>query len=389
MPRPGNPPWQRDSKGFKTVKASSCYAVVLVPLLAVGSMMWVTGPTRGQGPSPAQDQDCLARAKAFEAARDFASAADCYASFLKQHPDRADIFQRQGLVYYLSNRFSEAAGAFERALRLDPSLWPAELFLGESEYRTGQYGKALVSLQKVLKVKPDLPEAHFWLGSTLLALGKSEDAAGELEKVPKDSSEAMDAYYLLTQAYHKTAEFYYAQIAKENSDSYRVHQLAGESLAWEGKYQKAILEYRKALRLKPDLEGAHTRIAEMYREQGSFDLAEREYEAELQTYPLDEEARVRVGEYLLAQHRVAEAIPQLEWAFRIDKNSWEACRSLGQAWLESGDPAKAETWLQAAIKINPSDPLSHNLLAAVYRATSRSDLAETESEISRKLSEGK
>jgi len=56
--------------------------------------------------------------------------------------------------------------------------------------------------------------------------------------------------------------------------------------------------------------------------------------------------------------------------------------------MASGDTAKARSWLQTAIQINPSDPLSHSLLADVYRAAGRSDLAASESEISRKLSEG-
>src|SRR5439155_14481636 len=175
---------------------------------------------------------------------------------VKEHPERADILQRLGLACYLSNRFADAIPPLERALKLNPSLWGAALFLGISDYRTGRFDSALASLQNALRTKPDLSEARFWLGSALLALGKNEDAALQLETVPTGSPERTEADYLLAQAYRKAAESFYAQIERLDADSYRAHQLEAESLAWRGEHQKAILEYRKALQRKPDVEGA-------------------------------------------------------------------------------------------------------------------------------------
>jgi Tfp pilus assembly protein PilF len=48
--------------------------------------------------------------------------------------------------------------------------------------------------------------------------------------------------------------------------------------------------------------------------------------------------------------------------------------------------AKAQSWLESATKINPSDPFSHQLLADVYRTTGHSDLAGREQSIFQKLS---
>ena len=98
----------------------------------------------------------------------------------------------------------------------------------------------------------------------------------------------------------------------------RAHQLAAESFAWDGKYQNAILEYRKALQLKPDLESAHRGIAEMYWEQRQFEKATQEYVVELQKFPLDDEAHLRIGEYLLSQGKAGEAVPQLETALQVN-----------------------------------------------------------------------
>jgi tetratricopeptide (TPR) repeat protein len=328
--------------------------------------------------------DWLSQAKEAELARDFSRAAECYTSFLKEHSDRAEVWQRLGLAYYLGNKYDQAVPALQRASELDPSLWGAELFLGISEYRMAQFGIALTALQKSLQVKPDVPDTRFWLGSTFMALGKPEEATAELEKVPADSTVAMDADHLLVQVYRRVAEDYYGQIQKENS--YRAHQLAAEAFAWNGKYQNAILEYRKALQLKPDLEGAHRGIAEMYWEQRQFDRAAQEYQAELQSFPLDDEAHLRIGEYLLAQGKVGEAVTQLETALQVNQTSWEVYRALGHASMASGDMVKAQSLLESAVQKNPSDAYSHQLLAEVYRAAGRSDLAEREQGIYQRLS---
>jgi len=330
--------------------------------------------------------DWLAQAKEAELARDFPRAAECYTSFLKEHSDRAEIWQRLGLAYYLGNKYDQAVPALDRASQLDPGLWGAELFLGISEYRMAQFGRALTALQKSLQVKSDVPDTRFWLGSTLMALDRREEAVAELEKVPAGSSVAMDADHLLVQVYRRLAEDYYGQIQKDNPSSYRAHQLAAEAFAWSGKYQNAILEYREALESKADLEGAHRGIAEMYWEQRQFAPAAQEYQAELRSYPLDDQAHLRIGEYLLAQGKVGEAVTELETALQVNQTSWEVSRALGQAFMASGDMLKAQSLLESAVQKNPSDAFSHQLLAEVYRAAGHSDLAEREQGIFQKLS---
>lgn len=355
--------------------------ILLALIILLASMASATPQQSGAATS-----DLLAQAKAAELAHNFPRAAECYVTYLNDHSDSAEIWQRLGLVYYLDNRYAQAAPALQRAVELNPSLWGANLFLGISEYRMAQFVRAQESVQAALKVNPDVPEGHLWMGSILMALGQREAATAELEKVPAASSVAMDADYLLVKGYRNVAEDYYRKIQQSDANSYRAHQLAAESFAWDGKYQNAILEYRKALQLKPDLEGAHRGIAEMYWEQHQFEQATQEYGVELQKFPLDDEAHLRIGEYLLSQGKAGEAVPQLETALQVNKKSWELDRALGQASMTTGDMAKAQSWLESATQQNPSDALSHQLLAEVYRAAGQSDRAEREQSIFIKLS---
>jgi len=353
----------------------ACWFLVAVTLVAALFSVQAKGAER----------DWLAEAKAAEQARDFGRAVESYMSYLSEHPDRADVWQRLGLAYYLDNRLDKAVPALERASQLDASLWAAELFLGISESRMGQFASAQVPLERAVAAKPDVPEGHFWLGSNLMALGRHEEATAELEKVAPGSSVAMDADYQLARGYRRVAEDYYKRIEKSDTNSYRAHQLAAEAFVWHGEYQNAILEYRKALELKPGLEGAHSGIAEMYWEQKQYEQAAQEYEAELRNYPLDDQAHLRIGEYRLAQGRIQDALSELAVAHQLNTTAWEACRALGQAWMASGDPARAQDLLETAVQKNPSDALSHKLLAEVYRATGQPELAEREQDTLRKL----
>lgn len=332
------------------------------------------------------EPDWLSSAKQAEGAGNFSQAAECYINYLKSHPQDAEIHQRLGLVYYLSNRFGDAVPVFQRALKLDPKGWASSLFLGICQYRLGQFAKALPLLRAAVQMKADLPEAHFWTGLTLVALGRDEEAIQQLQQVSPGSPLSLEADSSLVRAYRQGAENYYRRIEKVNPDSYRAHQLQAESLVWKDRNLEAIEEYRKALAREPRLEGIHRAIGEIYRQGGEFELARKEYESEIGVNPLDDVAHLRLGQYWLAKGEVNRAAAHLDLAGRINKDSFEAHRDLGQVGLARGDSAYAEPLLKTAVQQNPDDPLIHRILAELYRRTNRPDLARQELDLFRKLS---
>jgi tetratricopeptide (TPR) repeat protein len=271
-------------------------STVLLPMLelAQGKMS-----DNNQSEEPLAVDSLLRQAKEAEERGSFSQAADYYLQYLKIHPRSASVLQRLGLDYYLSNRFDDAVPTFIQALSLDQNLWGSALFLGISYYRLGQFEKALAPLNESLQLKPDLDEAHFWLGCSLLGLGRAEEAISELRRVPNGSALTLQAESMLVRAYRNAAEEHYQKIGAAGPDSYRGHQLQAELSVWEGRVTKAVVEYREALKQKPDLEGAHRAIADLYWQGGMLDLAEKEYEEELRWHPLDGESRLRLGLYWL------------------------------------------------------------------------------------------
>src|SRR5712692_10317280 len=64
-------------------------------------------------------------------------------------------------------------------------------------------------------------------------------------------------------------------------DYYRAHQLTGQYHEAIGQDDKAIEEYRRALALKPDLQGLHFLIGNSYWRRGQLDEALPELQNEL------------------------------------------------------------------------------------------------------------
>lgn len=356
---------------------------LLATCLAVGAM-----PPKAASSAQANASnqiDWLLEAKQAERNGNFPRAVECYTNYLKTHPQDAEVNQRLGLVYYLSNRFAEAIPVLQRALKLDPKQWGSALFLGVCLYRVGQFNKALEPLRFALKLKPDLPEGHFWLGSSLLALGQNEEAISQLQMVSAGSSVSLEANALLVRAFREAADSYYQRIEKIDRNSYRTHQLQGDTLVWRDRNTEAIEEYRKALAREPRIEGVHRAIGELYWQQREFERARPEYEAELSSFPLDEVANLRLGQYWLAKGDAARAEKFLETALRINRGSAEAHRDLAHLWLMRGENLKAESSLKTALRESPNDPFTHRLLAELYERTGRPELAKQEQETAQKL----
>lgn len=208
---------------------------------------------------PGLDQ-YLASAKKAEAAGDFHAAEKDYEKALAIRPD-GGIFQRLGLVRHLQNEFGRAIPAFEKAIRLKPDLWGAYLFLGIDCYRTNQFSKALTVLTQAAQLQPAEPEVQFWLGATHIALRRYLEGQEILEELSKRQPENLEILRLLAQSYSDYAVALHNRVAIEHPESPWALRIHGQALESEGFCEAALVEYRKALALKPDMQGVQAAIA--------------------------------------------------------------------------------------------------------------------------------
>ncbi|MGH9342145.1 MAG: tetratricopeptide repeat protein [Terriglobia bacterium] len=354
--------------------------------LAATSLIALRATCQTAHASQTQDRQLMIQAKEAEERHDFLGAAGIYQRLLKTNPNQPDVLQHLGLVYYLSGRFAQAIPPLKEAVELDPSLWGSELFLGISYYRSGEFERAATSLRQTMTLQPDLPEAEFWYGSTLIAQGQSEAAIPYLSRAAKSSRTALEAQSLLANAYQETGKSYDQRLMKLDPDSYRAHQLKAESLEWQGRDNASLLEYQRALKQKPNLEGVHRAMGVLYWQRRNYDLAARQFEAELRLNPLDNLSNLRLGEYWLAQAKPRIASPYLLSALaNHTTEAGEAWHFLGLAELDQQHPRKAVLAFQRAVQANPQDPSNHQMLMRLYAQMGRPDLAEKERLLLEKL----
>ncbi|MHC4252257.1 MAG: tetratricopeptide repeat protein, partial [Planctomycetota bacterium] len=106
------------------------------------------------------------------------------------------------------------------------------------------------------------------------------------------------------------------------------------------------------------------RVAPAWREAGRkrFDLSLRFAEAGVREHPKLSDARFWRGRVLLAAGRHEDALKDLAFAEKADREFPRIQAELGRACLETGDRTKAESWLRKAVKRNPADLASAALL---------------------------
>jgi tetratricopeptide (TPR) repeat protein len=144
----------------------------------------------------------------------FDAAEPLYREASRRAPDQAEWPHLLGSLYQQTGRLAEAAGQFERALRLDamdhaaavrlgqvllglnrlrearerfdalvetfPAL--AQQGLGEVALREGRYSRALDHLRAALGRVPQATSLHYPIAMALRGLGRVEEARGQLEK---------------------------------------------------------------------------------------------------------------------------------------------------------------------------------------------------------------
>ena len=199
----------------------------------------------------------LEAAQRAERAQDYASASREYAKILKLQPDLPLIRQSLAITYHLQTRYPEAISEFHRTLRLDSTLWGADLFLGMDYYKTNQFSMAIGPLEKSISLNAKMaePEARFWLGATYCALNRPEDAVRELRRDLELRPKEVDVLYSLAQAYDQSAAAVFERLGQIEPRSAAVSILQAERFMEENRADLARLEYRKAVRLRPDFAG--------------------------------------------------------------------------------------------------------------------------------------
>ncbi|MEJ7577745.1 MAG: tetratricopeptide repeat protein [Pyrinomonadaceae bacterium] len=88
----------------------------------------------------------------------------------------ANRFMREATAPFQQQNYDEAAKLYERAARLDPTLYEAALYTGNSFYAKKDWDKAGEWFARAIAIDADRETAHRYWGDALMLQGKQEEA---------------------------------------------------------------------------------------------------------------------------------------------------------------------------------------------------------------------
>ena len=199
----------------------------------------------------------VADAAASQARRDFPAAAEAYRKATQLAPSIPELWANLGLMDHEIGKSSEAIASFQHAIRLGPSLFVPQLFLGIEFLAAKNPAAALPHLEIAEKLRPDDLQTALSLGTAFEMLDRTSRAVDSYARGTQIAPDDGNAWLDLGTAYLQQVE----NDARIMTSAYRhsgyVALRAAETLADEGSLNAAESWYKTAIAFPSQLPCAH------------------------------------------------------------------------------------------------------------------------------------
>ena len=356
------------------VKAAQAFLFSLVLILSPSSSF-------GQSDDLAMKSQ---RAKEFMADGKFAAAVPLYRELNRAVPNNPGLLLNLGMALHMTGDERDSIPQLEAAVKLDPKLAPAWLFLGAARLQLGKAPAAVEALKMALDLQPDHRGALELLASALLSLDRPTEAANQYHKLAELDPGSSAAWYGLGRSYESLSVRAFDELQQTAPESEYWLALVGDARLREQQFSSAFYLYRRALEKAPAMRGLHRAVAEIYRQTEHPDWANMEEEKEVSLPQPDcrtptFECRFREGQFpqLLAATKGANTPESHYWRSRAyNELALQAFTRLGQlppsleqhqlkANIYNGKKKYAdavEEWREA-LKLSPTDKQIQKQLA--------------------------
>jgi tetratricopeptide (TPR) repeat protein len=305
---------------------------------------------------------------------------------IKLAPNLAPAYNNLGILYFNLHDYTHAAEVLKRGLQLKPDMPTASAMLGVCYFQLGADEKAEPLLRAALRAKPTDDNVEMILVHILINLKKYEEAVVHLQDFLKRNPKDQQAWYMLGKSYLQLSEGALEKIDEIDPNSVVAHEIAGEIDESMHNYDLALVEYKKAVDIDPQLPGTHMHLANAYWLIGKWESAQTEFEAELKNDPNNCTAYWKIGNAMLEANNPSEdALSELNHAVELCPTLMQARVDRARALIRLGKHKDALSDLLIAEKDSPAEPTIHFLLASVYRAQGATGEAQQEMQIYSRL----
>ncbi|MBX9953282.1 MAG: hypothetical protein K2Y39_29170 [Candidatus Obscuribacterales bacterium] len=249
----------------------------------------------------------------------------------------------------------------------------------DSLLKEGKFTEAQALIKNYTKAFPKDKALKQEFVQTLLNNGKTQVAAKDYDEAVKLAREALALEPGSTPATTALNEWLKKKGVDHASDAARLKM--ADTLAREGKYNEALVEYRAALKIKPSADG-HIGVGSMLFKEGKKETAKGEFQKALELDPNSSAALRHLGSLRYTQGDVIGANNDLSraliinpedkvasrtlidlWHRQVAKNPRDASQHLGlaRAYQLSGDLKSSQNEYKQVVRLEPDNP---NLPAA-------------------------
>jgi tetratricopeptide (TPR) repeat protein len=342
----------------------------LVAIVAVLSLGLGAQTVKPAGPSPPAGASAMERAEKALDAKDYRAAVDILTPYVASTPeDSAAWFDLAFASTALGDK-AKAEEAYNKALAIDPKLFPAQLNVAALLNSAGRTKDALPHLAAAVELKPDHARAAALYASALEATGDAAQA-----RVYYDKSLAIDGNAEFTLAAsgrlaiqeknYALAQKQFAHAIEVNPES-NVRLDLARAFELDNHADRAVEAYRAYLAANPNFAPAHRRIGQIYFEQGKMDLAAPEFEEAAKLAPSEEDDWNLARTYSAAR-KADLALPRLARLHQKNPNDYEVELLIGEMLNLKREYKTAQAILGHAIQLQPKVPDAYVELAnAMY-----------------------
>lgn len=314
---------------------------------------------------------------------------DCQRA-VDESPNDVQALRLLASVEVKLEHWQQADSAFERILAVNGPDEDVLLGLGHCEVELKNYPAAIQHLQAVLHQNPTVALAHFYLSRALAATGKTADAQREaalhhlmIEQATFVGSRVADqrenairdqARQLLTEHNEQAAlDLYREHFKGESIPPGDAYVFVGKTYLSMGDTENALRALEHALKIEPNVRGAHTQQGIVALKRGDLPKAESELKADLANDPNDQLAIAELGELRYRQRRWSEAVEQIK---RSHTMAPDLLYKLCDSYLHLGKMQDADLTAELAAAYGRDDRQLMQDLLAMLRKNGRTEAAE-------------
>jgi tetratricopeptide (TPR) repeat protein len=321
---------------------------------------------------PASARSYQMRAIRFELESSWKEAIAQYEKAAELDPEMPGVFAAIGRIYEKELRdIAKAQIAYEVELARFPLNREANTFLSKHQDQKKPQANLEACFEKdpqACPVRP--PRRKDQRAAYLLSRKEPEKALPELLAWRSQEPQRTDVYYYLGEAFTDLKVRTIQRLKQARPQSFRLHQLLGESYASTHRKAEAIQEYRRAVELSPKTPGLHYELARLIADTETEQAIEH-LRTELELDPQHYMAQALLGRIYVVLQQPDNALPLLEKALAARPGLLEARKSLGQALAAQKEFAKALEQYDQVANEQQADEQIHFLRAQALQALGR------------------